>query len=72
MVKRYREGGCEAFFAKRRGRGAGVLKPQVVERVQGLLDAGVAYRAAAEQVGVKSETVRKGIQRGVLRAKKKR
>jgi transposase len=71
MVKRYRENGCEAFFAKRRGRGAGVLTAEVVAPLQALLDAGVAYREAAHQLGVKSDTVRKGIQRGVLRAKKK-
>jgi DNA-directed RNA polymerase specialized sigma24 family protein len=44
----------------------------VVPALQTLLDAGVAYREAAEQLGVNRETVRKGIQRGVLRAKKKR
>jgi excisionase family DNA binding protein len=32
----------------------------------------VEYEQAAQRLGVKSETVRKGIQRGVLRAKKKR
>jgi DNA-directed RNA polymerase specialized sigma24 family protein len=48
-----------------------VLTAEVVTALQALLDAGVAYREAAQQLGVKSETVRKGIQRGVLRAKKK-
>ena len=73
MVKRYREGGCEAFFAKRGvRRGASVLTDAVVASLQALLDAGLSYRAAAVQLGVKSETVRKGLQRGVLRAKKKR
>jgi DNA-directed RNA polymerase specialized sigma24 family protein len=48
-----------------------VLTGEVVAPLQALLDAGVAYREAAQQFGVKSETVRKGIQRGVLRAKKK-
>jgi transposase len=72
MVKRYREGGCEAFFAKRRVRGASVLTDAVVVSLQALLDAGLSYRAAAIQLGIKSETVRKGLQHGVLRAKKKR
>ena len=71
MVKRYREGGCKAFYAKRRGRGASVLTEEVLAPLQELLDAGVAYGEAAEKLGVKSETVRKGIQRRVLRAKKK-
>jgi hypothetical protein len=72
MVKRYRQGGCPAFFAKRRGRGASVLTEEKVALLQELLDAGVDYAQAAQQLGVKSETVRKGIQRGVLRTKKKR
>jgi transposase len=71
MVKRYREGGCPAFFAKRRGRGASVLTDETLAALQALLDEGVEYREAAQHVGVKSETVRKGLQRGVLRAKKK-
>ncbi len=72
MVKRYRKGGCESFFAKRGVRGAGILTDEVIGSLQDLLDAGLAYREAAAQLGVKSETVRKGIQRGVLRSKKKR
>jgi transposase len=71
MVKRYREGGCSAFFQKRKVRGASVLSAERVASLQELLDAGLDYQAAAKQLGVKSETVRKGIQRGVLRAKKK-
>jgi transposase len=71
MVKRYRTGGCKAFFAERRVRGASVLTEEVVASLQELLDAGLDYRTAAKQLTVKSETVRKGIQRGVLRAKKK-
>ena len=71
MAKRYRTGGCEAFFAKRRGRGANVLTAAVVAQLQTRMDTGLSYREAAAAVGVKSETVRKGIQRGLLRAKKK-
>jgi len=71
MVKRYREGGCAAFFEKRNVRGASVLTAERVASLQALLDDGMDYQAAAKQLGVKSETVRKGIQRGVLRAKKK-
>ena len=52
--------------------GASVLTDAVVASLQDRLDAGLAYREAAAQLGVKSETVRKGLQRGVLRAKKKR
>jgi transposase len=70
-VKRYRQDGCAAFYRPRPKRGAGVLKAEVVARIQDLLDEGQSYRAAAQAVGVKAETVRKGLQRGVLRAKKK-
>ena len=71
MVKRYREGGCPAFFAQRRGRGASVLTAAIVPALQELLDAGVPPAAAAERLGVKRDTVRKGLQRGVLCVKKK-
>jgi DNA-directed RNA polymerase specialized sigma24 family protein len=42
-----------------------------VASLQELLDAGVSYQDAAQRLGVKSETVRKGIRRGILHAKKK-
>ena len=71
MVKRYRQGGCRAFYTPRRGRGASVLTAEVLTSLQALLEAGVAYREAAQRLGVQSETVRKGIQRGLLRVKKK-
>jgi len=71
-VKRYREGECQAFFAPRKGRGAGVLKPDVVEKLQALLDDGVSHQEAARQLGVNAATVRKGIKRGLLHAAKKK
>ena len=71
MVKRYREGGCKAFYQKRKPRGAGILTEVVVEQLQTLLDEGVKYQEAAKQLGLKSDTVRKGIDRELLRAKKK-
>jgi transposase len=72
-VKRYREGGgCQAFFTPRKGRGAGVLKPDMVEKLQTLLDDGASHQEAARQLGVKAETVRKGIKRGLLHAAKKK
>jgi len=39
-VKRYREGGSKAFYRPRPRRGAAVLTPAVVERLQALLDVG--------------------------------
>jgi hypothetical protein len=72
-VKRYRDGGgCQAFFALRKTRGAGVLKPEVVGKLQALLDDGVSHQDAAGQLGVNADTVRKGIKRGLLHAAKKK
>jgi len=72
-VKRYRSGGgCRAFFQPRRRRGPGVLTPAKVSALQALLDEGMPYREAARQEGVKADTVRKGMARGVLRAAKKK
>jgi transposase len=70
-VKLYRTGGCGAFFAPRRGRGAGVLLPQKVKALQALLDEGLSYREAARREEVHHDTVRKGIDRGLLRVIKK-
>lgn len=74
MVKLYRTGGCRAFFQKRKGRGAGVLLPEKVQGLQLLLDGGMGYQEAARQAGVKVDTVRKGVDRGLLHviSKKKR
>jgi len=71
-VKQYRNGGCRAFFQKRRPRGPGVLTAEKVSALQGLLDEGVAYPEAARQQGIKVDTVRKGIGRGLLRTPKKK
>ena len=72
-VKRYRDGGgCQAFFAPRKVRGAGVLKPDIVEKLQVLLDDGMSHQEAARQLGVNADTVRKGIKRGLLHAAKKK
>jgi hypothetical protein len=72
-VKLYRDGGgCQAFFTPRKARGAGVLKPEVVEKLQALLDDGMSHQEAAGQLGVNADTVRKGIKRGLLHAAKKK
>jgi hypothetical protein len=66
-VSLYRTGGCRAFFRPRKGRGPEVLKHAKVQELQLLLDTGMRYQDAAQQAKVNKDTVRKGIDRGLLR-----
>ena len=70
-VRRYRAQGPAGFYAPRRGRrGPAVLTPEVVEELQGLLDAGMEPASAARQLGLKPDTVAKAVRAGRLRKKK--
>ncbi len=70
-VRRYREQGPAGFYAPRRGRrGPAVLTPAVVEKLQGLLDAGLEPGPAARELGLKPDTVAKAVRAGRLRKKK--
>jgi transposase len=72
-VRCYREQGTAGFFAVRRGkRRPTVLTAEVLERLQGLLDAEWASARAARELGVKPDTVRKAVLAGRLREKKAR
>lgn len=73
-VKRYRQGGPGAFYRPRPTRGAAVLTPAVMERVQQLLDGGTDVNTAARELGLKPNTVHKAVRAGRLRgtSKKKR
>ena len=73
-VKRYRAGGPAAFYRPRKTRGAAVLTPAVVERLQAMLDNGAGVNEAARELGVKPNTVHKAVRAGRLRVagKKKR
>jgi hypothetical protein len=67
-LRRYRAGGVGAFFEPRRARRGGtVLTDQVLETAQGLLDQGLRRSAVAEELGVKSDALRKAIADGRLR-----
>jgi transposase len=67
-VRRYRQGGVEAFFMPRRGRrGGSVLTPEVLEAAQQRLDAGEHRAQIAEALGVKQDALRKAIADGRLR-----
>jgi transposase len=66
-VKRYHEGGVEAFYVARKKRGATVLTTTVTAEAQRLLDSGRSRHEVAERLGVKCDTLRKAIQQGRCR-----
>ena len=63
-VKRYREGGAAAFFKFRRARQPRVLTAAVRQQAQELLQQGQARNQVAQQLGLKSDTLRKAIKAG--------
>lgn len=69
-VRQYRDKGVAGFYAPRRGRGPAVLTAEVVERLQDLLDAGMARAEAARELELKPDTVAKAVHSGRLRGKK--
>ncbi len=71
-LKVYREQGAEGFFQPRRRRSASVLKGEVQQQVQELLDQGKSVPEAARQLKLLPNTVHKAIRAGRLRALKKK
>ncbi len=69
-VKVYREKGAGGFYEKRKGRGASVLRGSVLEEAQQLFDEGKDIKEVAERLGIKRDTIRKGVESGRLHAKK--
>jgi hypothetical protein len=67
-VKKFREQGIAGFYQPRRGRGATVLTPAIVEQAQALLLPGRSPRQVAEQLGLKADTLRKAIVQGRVSA----
>jgi hypothetical protein len=65
-VKKYRDGGVQAFYTPRATRGASVMTPQVTAQAQQLLGAAWSRRDVAEHLGLKLDTLRKAIQQGRL------
>ncbi len=66
-LRRYRAGGIEAFVEpRRRARAATVLNPEVLKAAQGLLDQRYPRSEVAEELGVKSDTLRKAMADGRL------
>ncbi len=71
-VKLLRERGAEGFFEKPATRSAHVLTPQVVQQVQERLGRGLTAAQAGRELGLKADTIRKGIARGLLSRSKKK
>jgi len=67
-VKKFREGGLDAFFARRKGRGGSVITEEVKARAQEMLNSGESRRDVAEALGVPYDTLRKAINQGRLSA----
>jgi biotin operon repressor len=63
-VKKYRQEGIAAFYAPRKGRGPSVLTEPVTARAQELFDLGHSRNEVSEELGIKSDTLRKAIQAG--------
>ena len=71
-VKKYREHGPAGFYAPRKGRGAGVLTPTVMDEAQTLLDEGIGVPEVAERLDLKRDTLGKAVRDGRLHQVKKR
>ncbi len=67
-VALYRAGGAAAFFRPRPPRRGRQLTPEVLPRVQTLLDQGKTVPAIRRQTGVLANTLHKAIRAGRLRA----
>jgi transposase-like protein len=71
-VKRFREGSGKDFFTPPRRRSASVLKGEVQEKVQALLDEGKSVPEVAQAVAVLPNTLHKAIRAQRLHQKKRR
>ncbi len=66
-----RKEGSHAFFKKKKGRTAHILTEKVLKKIQRLLDQGISVKAISKKLNIKAPTIRKGIQKGKLKKKKK-
>lgn len=71
-VKRYREEGAKRFFVEPKRRSGGVLKGELKDQTQILLDQGKSVPEVSKIVEIKADTLHKAIRDGRLRPPKKR
>jgi len=65
-TKLYREKGPAGLYARRKGRGPAVLTPEVLEKVQHMLDDGLSIPEIASTLGLLSDTLSKALRKGCL------
>ena len=65
-VKRYRDGGEDAFFAPRRGRGRTVVDAQMADEAANLLASGMSGSACARHLGIPVSTFNENRRAGVI------
>jgi hypothetical protein len=63
-VKKYRRGGADAFFRRRKGRGGSVITVEVNREIEVLFAAGKEKREVAQELGIKYDTLLKAIAKG--------
>ena len=63
-VKQYRQAGVASFYKPRNPRQPRVLTPLVLQRAQELFQQGQEPSAVAQQLGIKSDTLRKALKAG--------
>ena len=71
-VKLYREKGAKGFFEPKRRGGPRVLTPAVVEEIERFLDDNKDITDIAKQMGIKKDTIVKGMQQGRLKKNKRK
>ena len=71
-VKRLREGGTKSFFVTPRRRSASVLKGEMKEQAQALLDEGKSVPEVGRKLGVLPDTLHKAIRDERLRQPQKK
>ena len=65
-VKRYRDGGENAFFAPRRGRGRTVVDTEMADKAAELLASGMSGSACARHFGIPASTFNENRRAGVI------
>jgi len=63
-VNKYREEGIVGFYKPRRGRGAPVMTPAVIQQAQQRLEAGCSQAEVARELDIRNDTLRKAIDQG--------
>ena len=71
-VKLYREQGMAGFFAEPKRRGPAVLTPEVLEKIQELLDQEYPIPEVARKLDLKADTLRKAVYAGKLHKPQKK